>query len=380
MFNDSMQGVNTLSLALANSAKEMIEANTFSDETDEKVSFFNDAGDIYVPIAKEYWKSNFPMMDPPEGSITTGVWNTFERFRDRMLSSNITTITFNEAVFLPTLLKQLGEENKVYGAVIENTDKFKGRASKFMFNPLHPINVFLIAAGVIKIPSSGKLHIFEYSDNAMEKFEENEESAKEFEKHYKDEYTKLFDKMAPKILKDRIVFSQKASINNSDVASIIENPFLESLTATIRLETKESESCSRDRIKSLIIPTQLAIDSMVTPYYGLMLIKNPTTPEAKGISLTPMHSGNLNNPPRSDRAYMSARNNPSSGNICVGSESIISRRGWFTLSKVNLGSMYYNNIIDNKSVLPFARASKKIAGEIWGTIEEEKLKQIDAEV
>jgi len=371
MFNDSLQGVSTLSFALTNSLKEFIEQNTFEDQEEDKSNFFNDSGDIYIPHAKTYSiedmnSGEFPSFDP-ENSGEASSWEDFYSFRSSYLSNDITTITFNETLFLPTFLKQLSENKEVYGVVLENTELTKSASKKFLFNPLHPVNAFLIAANLIEIPSRGKLHIFEYRENTGISKKATEEAVK----YYEREYSKLFDKSGT-IINENIVMSQEANVPNSEVTSLIESPFIETINTKIKINRRAKDD-KRSNIKTLIVPTQLAIDSMVTPYYGLIHITDPASSNATAVSLSPMGSGNIN----SGYGYSGQRGRRSTGNICVGSESYVSRKGWFTLSKINLGSMFHQDIVDLTNVLEFAQASKIIAGKIWATIEEEHLAQLE---
>jgi hypothetical protein len=383
MFNDSMQGVSALSFSYMTSIKDIIDQNTFTDVDNNAINFFNEKGDIYLPFAKSLWKSQIssgimPSFDPLIRPDRINAIPFFE-FRETYLSNEITTITYNKSLSLPNMLRQLAENEGVYGVVIESNQMNKQESKKFIFNPLHPLNTFLIAAGLVKLPDEGKLHIFEFNQYALGKLEDIRSSGqlKKELKHYKDEYSKLFS-LAPHIIKDNIIMSQKSSINDSDITSLISDPFVETLTSVIKVTKREGSTTELDNVKSLVIPTQLAVDGgIITPYYGMLLVKSPTTSSATATSLTPMFSGNINLRLKHESSYEQVRNNTSTRNICVGSESVTSRKGWFTLSKVNISSMFFSDIVDSANVLAFVEVSKIISGEIWDGIIKEKEEELE---
>jgi hypothetical protein len=115
------------------------------------------------------------------------------------------------------------------------------------------------------------------------------------------------------------------------------------------------------------------------PYYGIIAIDNPTGANATGFNLTPMISGNIHQKYRnSGESYARNRqNNASERNICTGSESLTSVKGWFTLSKVNINSMFFGEIIEEgaRGVI-YADIAKKISAEIWKAISEAKEQEL----
>jgi len=372
MFNNSMKGVSALSFALMASVKDLLKTNTFEEIQKDGISFFNDKGDIYLPLATRNFET--PLFDPPGRAQPNFI--DFREFRSMYLSKDITTITYDESISLPALLTKLAEEPSIYGVILEEkSKKSHSREDKFLFNPLHPLNTFLIASGIIDIPKEGKLHIFEWSGTSKSLLE-NETKVNRFFEHYQKEYAKLFE-LAPHIIKEPIKRKRIASISNGDISSLIDFPFIEMINTDIMIE-ENTHAGRGNNIKSFFIPTQLAIDSIATPYYGLIYMEKRSG-SPKGISLTPMYSGNINAFNGEERDYSENRARASSGNVCTGSYNNDSRKGWFTLSKVNLGSMFYPDIVDEKSAVYFAEASKQISGEIWKALRGEDVESSSSE-
>jgi len=354
-----------------NSVKDCILANRTTEEMTGAASFYNEQGDIYLPLNTPISMSEFPTFDPHPTDAQSIAYGSIRDFRRQFLEDGITTIEYNENLFLPTFLKNLSAEKNVYGVIVEKQEEGQSRNSKFIFNPLHPLNAFLLSAGIIELPSSGKIHIFEFNERAQRYNASNEQKINRWEERLKDDYGKVFS-YAPHILKGRFMQSQNASIPSSEVSALIDDPFLESINANIQLDKIVDDGVDEKLVSSLIIPTQFAIDGMVTPYYGMIFIKDVLEDGMRGYNLSPMYSGNINQSFSSD-SYESSRRNGSRRNICVGSESLHSTRGWFTLSKININSMFFNDIIDMNQVLAFVEASKRLSNIIWEGIEEASL-------
>jgi hypothetical protein len=374
MFENTMQGFSPFAYAFLSSAKDLILQNTIEPETEEKYDFFNIKGDIFLPLNKSFTFNDFengtlPNFDPPGNKLTHyDDFYTFSEFVDGYLSSTITSFNVTEDLDLISILIQLSKEDAVYGVVYESKIYNKSRNNKFLFNPLHPINAFLITTGIIEIPVEGKLHIFEWKKGIVEKNLNRDITTEE--KKYKDDFASTFS-LLEFLLKEKIERRQTAEIREKSLKEILSYPFIDMLNAEIIVEEEQSNSANKHKnINFIIIPAQLAISGMVIPYYGVInLFKYEE--EYLGMNLSPMKSGNISHSFRHDKTYPQARQE-ASNSVCTGSESNSTKKGWFTLSKINVGSMFFSEIIDSAAVVPYANIAKKFSGEIYETFQQEK--------
>jgi len=382
MFNDSMRGVSTLSYSLLNSARDMIVRNNVEEVISDHVQFINDAGDIYIPFSKKFSIFNddsspnkFPTFYPNDsGSTDFHSPTSFQEFSKTYLDPEIATIKYDKSISLPYLLQQLAEADNVYGVVLQDPKK-----SSYAINPLHPMVAFLISAGLLELPEEGHLHIYEWNPSLLNRIKRRSNIEKEIEGYISD-YEKFFA-FSPHIVKEPVTIKQQAGISGNDITSLIEDPFVETLSASIRITREDTGTTDLSKIASLVIPHQLIADGTLSPYYGISLIADPTTSSISGYSITPSVTGNINqHHDGGERSFSSFYRSSGEGNVCTGSENSITPKGWFTLSRVNLNSMYYNDVISEAYVFPFIAASKKISADIWKvTVDEtaQKLKEME---
>ena len=375
MFNNNMQGISVLSYSILNSVAEVITENTFEKMESDNYQFASSEGDLYLPLETELdYVNDRGRKEMPtffkEGINTEIQMMSYNDFVDNYISGNITTIAYNKSIFLPTLLRQLAEGDKTYGCIIQLDD--------YMLNPLHPLVAFSIMSNLLEIPDEANLHIFEWSGFSMDKINQISTSDNNANhKFYEKEYGKIFDLMSFLIKKPSIQ-KQTAKVQDRDIENILRSPLLEDINAriNININTSDGGGATPNNIKSIIVPTQLAIGNIATPYYGLLWLDNPQESAPTGYNVGPAMSGNLNMP-FGDPIYQSLVSNASPGNVCCGSRSANTHRGWSTLSKVNINSMFDRHIIDSKSILPFVEASKRISAAIWSGIEKKELEALE---
>jgi len=369
--NNSLQGLSTLTLSIMQSMAEVIKENSYTEKTADSINFYNDRGDVYLPFNIKIWSrklenGEFPDFKMPSDYARPNSSSlNMQNFTQEFLSNDITTITINDSISLKHLLSKLSSEKEVYGVIFENTDKDQGE-DKFLFNPLHPINAFLASSGLIDLPTSGKIHIFTFSERGLEVLNSYNNSAfkKTYEK-YASDYHKLFEKF-PHIVKGGINMKSTAQVDDSVVENIIHSPQVDSLHANIAVR-REENSEDNASIKSLIIPLQLAISGIATPFYGISLLKVGSN-GTHGVNLTPMISGNLKNSTANDFS--------ATHDVCTGGYNNRKRSGWLTLSKINIGSMYHHQLIKIEEAMLFIAASKKISQEIWEAMSTDEEQEI----
>jgi hypothetical protein len=360
-----------------NSLKELAEANTFESNSKE-TQFVNDIGDIYFPMDTRISFSE-------KNSVSAGIkvpsftedWDddiiacSNNDFNDHFIKNNITTINFNKSIYLPTLLKQLVEDETIYGVIIQH--------EKYMINPFHPLIAFAISSGLMEYPDEGQLHIFEWSRYSQDfwKDERRKDVRERRVKFYEQSYTKLFG-VFDHLVRTPVKEQHRVIIQPEVEDKLIDSPLLEDVDVKIGVDI--NQSTSTNGIYGLIIPTQLAISSIATPYYGLMFIDNPISGSRTGYNLSPMMSGNINQGFDDEiEDFHDLYNHAGSGNICTGNASPSNPVGWFTLSKININSMFGPNIISQNGLIEFVQTSKKIASLMWRDIEAEGLKEMEKE-
>jgi hypothetical protein len=381
MFNDSMRGVSTLSYALFNSVKDMIVRNNIDEVKDDSVQFINNNGDIYIPYQKAYdpagtGENKFPRFIPGgiENNPNFGESVYFQDFKRNYINSEITTLTYDRSISMPVLLKQLAEEDSIYGVVLQK----KGTDSRYAINPLHPMVAFLVTAGLLELPEEGKLHIFEWKDSKVKSILKKMDKPSEIREYISD-YEKFFG-LSAEIIRDPVTVRQRANINDHNITSLIEDPFIENINAKIKITKDDTGQSDLDKIKSMVIPHQIIVDGTLSPFYGISCIKQPTNSNIRGVALGPMVTGNISQcHDGGQRTFKNFQNSANTCNVCTGSENSVTPKGWFTLSRVNLNSMYYSDVISKDYVFPFIKASKQIAADIWKVQVEEEEKQLEEE-
>ncbi len=369
MFTDSMQGISTLSYGLFESIASIIKSNSFEQVSSDRVQFVSTEGDIYFPMsAKLKFRSGDSKEIPDfmlDGDSTPLETMSYSDFQESYLSHDITTIAFNKTVFLPTLLKRLAQDPKTYGVIVENGD--------YMVNPLHPAIAFSITSGLMALPESGNLHIFEWSDMANRKFSRLSTRKKKKEMDfYEAEFGKLFGAFQY-LIKKPVTEKRTASVSDDELKRLVDSPLLEDINTRIDIRVDSNSDVGSKNIKSVIIPTQLAIGNMATPYYGFLHLTKPISSEICGYNFSPMMSGNVNQSTCEADTFADLSQRTGSGNVCAGSATANTPRGWTTMSKININSMFNDCIISQNGLMSFVKTSKKVSGAIWESIERDKL-------
>lgn len=371
MFNDSMQGISVLTYSIFNSISDIIKSNQHESVVSDKVQFVSGEGDIYFPMDRKLNNSDGSDKIPTFIKDKNADLNMmrYATFIDEYIDSNITTITFNKSVYLPTILKRLAQDENTYGVIIQSKDNY-------MINPLHPAIAFSITTGLMDYPEEGELHIFEWSDGAMAGYNrQSADSKKEEKDFYEKEYGQLF-KLFQYLLRKPVIEKRTATIDGQEVQPLIDSPLLEDITAEVKIRIDSDSGLSSRDIKNILIPTQLAIGNMATPYYGMMYLTDPTSSDIRGYNITPMLSGNLQQGLGGVNTYRDTIRNTSSGNVCAGSQSSNGHLGWSTLSKININSMFDDKIVSAVGLMSFVESSKEVSATIWEGVEQEGLQKI----
>lgn len=336
-----------LSYALFESINDIISANQ-TESSEAGASFIDAQGNIYIPfnISTDPNQTNIPFFAKNDRG-TTGDRISFQSFKSEFLDDNITTLRYNQSISLRVLLKQLSADRGTYGCLL--------KAGNFVINPMHPMVAFLIAAKLIEIPAEGELHIFPFSESGVRRMPTSETTAMT---KYKDNFKKFFA-LAPNIIIDEQKVRMEPSIDSMALENLSEKPLWSELSR-VNVRVRRTVTSSGDKPEGLIVPLQMAVDGLLTPYYGVANVDAPTA-DVRGFSCSPMVTGNIN-------ASTSNQLDRSSHNVCTGDENSSRKSGWLTLSRVNLNSMYFNGIVASNDVFEFIEASKQISHDIWSTL------------
>lgn len=360
---NTFRGTSVLSMALMKSASECIQTNTYEEKSDQQVQFISNDGDIYLPFNKKLdWRDNNTFNNKRDIDFNRQRASTFDSFIDIYVSREVTTVHYKEgALDLNQLLKDLALDDSIYGVIIQTEN--------YMVNPLHPMLSFMVTSGYLELPKEADIHIFSFSKRGAEEMELIEDDLiSKIEKDYENFFVE-----SSNLIKKEVVVKQKAKISSEEVDRIIEYPFIDRIDTNIKITREERSDENTSLVKSLVIPCQIAIGAMAHPYYGMAYIDNPGNTNITGYSLGAMFTGNIKQSTAQNWGRMVA----SAGydNVCTGSNNSTSRTGWFTLSRVNLSSMYYSDIIVDEQVFEFIKASKNIAAQIWEVNESEANKE-----
>ena len=288
------------------------QENFSSKREEEKIVIVNDKGDVVVPLA-----------------IDREVFEKINNTIDSKLSINVEDYAIDAKI----LFKKISDEVKivrdvdvakglkfVFKYLIENAEnpKFAGilivnRRTGFVFNPVHPFNIFLLKSGKVDLPEKFDIFIFE--------FIEEETELNLIDEAYKMHllyYTLFKNHMLENIeFKLNII---NAHHNFSDIL------FLNDIDAKIDVEKRISKN-----FKSICFPLQVLSKGELVPYMGWGAISS----DIRAIPLYGNGSGNL-------KSYYYSSNNE----VCTGNKSNQSLEGWYTLSKINFNSTWFSKYLN----------------------------------
>ena len=108
----------------------------------------------------------------------------------------------------------------------------------------------MISAGLMELPTNGKIHVFNWSKPNVAKVKKG--LKKKDEKFFVKYFSNLFGSFEH-LIKMPSVVSSTASIDNTEVSKIIDTPFIDSTNVNIKVH-EEAKTSTRYDIKSLLIP------------------------------------------------------------------------------------------------------------------------------
>lgn len=349
-----MKAVSVFHLAIKEEVKDIIGAETQIVEESTNAYGDND-GNLYFPLANDDILSNDDAIFRFDGRRTniTSSGNSKSALKNK-LSTQVKTIKYDlsKSFDIISFLSNVHNVPEIYGIIIKSDDR-----NNFLINPLHPLTALAIKLGQIKIPKKGTIIIYEYNYDSMSQFEI--------------EQTKVEKGYNPNFEKSWIAYigQSKYFINTETVKRTLnrnlDNYFteleflstLEQIGQFAQLRFKD-ETVSSNKPKALMVPLQMIVDSMATPYYGMILLRNPTSSSSVGYNTGSMISGNIDHRLSSNYHF-----GDGAGKICTGSLPKERPSGWLTLNRVYLNSMWFEEILDCDSShwISMATTAKKIA-------------------
>ena len=202
----------------------------------------------------------------------------------------------------------------------------------------------------MRLPTKGKLIVYNWEKNILEKFEINHQ--KRYISRIEEVWMQFIGQSKNFINKK--VSERRLTINREDYLEQLSGfDSLKQLSIFGDINYRELNEVTD--IKMLIIPLQMAVGHIATPFYGVSYINNPTK-RPRGFNTGVMISGNLKS------AY-----DYTEGTVCTGSLSNTRDQGWLTLNRINLSSMWYDQIVSTSrsDLINFAYTAKYIASQFY---------------
>jgi len=350
-----MKATSVFHLAIKEEIKDIISTETQTVQ-ESKNQYGDDNGNLYFPLSSDEILSDNNAIFRYNGSTTSAYRDCSSRASlTNSLDSQVKTIKYDlsKAFDIMSFLEGVYKIPEIYGILIKSESR-----SDYLINPLHPLTALAIKLGQIKIPEKGTIIIYEYSAETMS--DDRYKNALNPETGYNTNYEKTwltYISQSKYFINTEVIRRQ---LNQNLDNYFTELEFLSTLDQINQfapLQFKENSS-SRDKPKTLMVPLQMIVSSMAFPYYGMILLKNPTSSSSVGYNTGIMNSGNIDH--KLDRDYNIG---DSSGKICTGSYSKEQPVGWLTLNRVYLASMWFEDIVDTNKIswISMATTSKKIA-------------------
>lgn len=346
------QAHSVLAFAMFESINDILESNA-TRTSERETTFVDREGNMYLPLNEKADPADgrLPVMCKHSDKTLRGRFMGFADFRSQYLGDDITSIRYNKNINVAILLQQLAADRNTYGVLL--------KAGEFIINPLHPMIAFMIAAKLIEIPEEGELHIFPWNTSALRDKVPAADFDNEATRFYYEEFNKVYA-MAGNIIAGEQIVGHNPVIDEHYLEMLTTRPVWTE-TGKVNVRVNRQIIKSGDHPVGLLVPFQIAADGIFTPYYGMGAVDDPTS-SVRGFNLTPMKSGNFNT--NRDEALTRVH----SGNVCTGSNSSSTKRGWLTLSRVNLGSMFYGDIINVDETFEYLHSAKKASADIWSAI------------
>jgi len=335
-------------LALQEELSDIIQSEIGQTVLTEN-NYGDDNGNLYFPLASHELHDQAPKFE----DVTSTRRNEIGFLRE-MLDRNVKTIAYDQdqGFNLEAFLSQLCTLNEVYGVLLKDANN-----SEYMINPLHPLTALAIKLGQVKLPVKGKLIVYNWKDSILRDHGVSHDTR--YKATMEAKWMEFIGQSKNFIGKK--VSERRLTINKDDYLEQLSGfDSLKQLSLFGDINYREMNEVAD--IKMLLIPLQMAVGSIATPFYGVSYINNPTN-SPRGFNTGYMISGNLKS------SYDS-----NGGDVCTGSLSNTRDTGWLTLNRINLDSMWYGQIVSTSQsdLIDFAYTAKYIASQFYKIAEPEE--------
>jgi hypothetical protein len=353
-----MKAISVFHLAIKEEVKDIIDSETQIIEQSDNAYGDND-GNLYFPLSSDEILKNNDAVFRYDGSRTSSIGSHRSKNNIRnKLKSQIKSIKYDlsKNFDIMAFLENVHNVPEIYGILIKSDVR-----SQYLINPLHPLTALAIKLGQIKIPEKGTIIIYEYK---YESLTSTEIEATTVDKGYNPNFEKSWVSYISQSKYFINTETVQRNLNQNLDNYFTELEFLSTLEQVDQfapLQFKD-DVVSSNTPKALMVPLQMIVDSIATPYYGMILLKDPTRNSSVGYNTGMMVSGNIDHRHSSDYQMGS-----SAGKICTGSLPKERDSGWLTLNRVYLNSMWFNEIVThkNKEWISMATTAKKIACDFY---------------
>jgi len=353
-----MKAISVFHLAIKEEVKDIIDAETQIIEESDNAYGDND-GNLYFPLSSDDILHDDNAIFRYNGQSTSNVNDHESKNKIRnKLKSEIKSIKYDlsKNFDIMAFLENVHNVPEIYGILIKSDQR-----NQYLINPLHPLTALAIKLGQIKIPEKGTIIIYEYDLNNLTTVEVNATTVENgYNPNYEKSWVSYISQSKYFINTEMVQRNLNQNLDNY----FTELEFLSTLEQVEQfapLQFKE-DVVSSNTPKALMVPLQMIVDSIATPYYGMILLKNPTQENSVGYNTGIMISGNIDHKHRS-----SYRMGDGAGNICTGSLPKQRASGWLTLNRVYLSSMWFDGIVSPNNVewISMATTAKKIACDFY---------------
>jgi hypothetical protein len=351
-----MKSISVWHAALKEEIGDIIESELGTPvQTDNE--YGDDDGNIYFPLSNKELIEQKPKFESVTGTARNEIG-----FLRNILDNEVKTIRFDQdqGFDLESFLSNLHSLPEVYGVLLRDD-----RRSDYMINPLHPLTALAIKLGQVKLPKKGSIILYNWSEESILSIYNIKHSIM-YDNDIEATWMKFINQSKNFIGKK--ISERKLTIDKEEYLNQLHS-FDSFKQLQLFGDINYEEVNEVTDIKALLIPLQVAIDSIATPYYGVSYIDNPLTSPC-GFNSGFMISGNLKH-----------SFDTSTGDVCTGSSSNTRDTGWLTLNRVNLDSMWYRNIITPhiSDLIKFVYTSKYIASQFY-KISDKKSEEEDSDL
>ncbi len=302
--------------------KEKIQKNS---EDTYHIDIINNEGDTLMPL-----KTKIDFNKIKEAIKNTNYFNiqfnednfyNYKKFMSEIISDRVKILKdINILKFMKIFAKELFANQKFYGCII--TDE-----KDFFLNISHPLILKYLKDKEYKgLPEKFTAMFFEIKENELREIDKDVFAAT-MQRHII--FTKLYS---------MITENAKGEIKIIDEYLSHESHF--DIASYIKIE-------KRLNIEDMLIPLQIATRGEMIPWFGYALINS----KGKGFSSVDFVTGNI--------AEDSGWDN-SNADICTGDFNRQTLPGWYTMSKINLNSMYHSHIVNKKTWFEALKSAHEI--------------------